>query len=88
VPDKAADAWVTTKVKSELATTKGISASDISVDTSDDLVTLSGNVSTAKEKLHAIRVAKRVKGVKSVNASGLTVAAESNSMPSPDKSGH
>ena len=32
VPDKAADAWITTKVKSEFATTKGVDATDISVD--------------------------------------------------------
>ncbi|OOG48110.1 BON domain-containing protein [Rhodanobacter sp. C01] len=75
VPDKAADAWITTKVKSEFGTTKGIKATDISVSTSDGVVTLSGNVATEKEKLHAERVAKNVKGVKNVDASGLTVSA-------------
>ena len=75
VPDKAADAWITTKVKSEFGTTKGIPATDISVATSDGVVTLTGNVVTAKEKMHAERVAKKVKGVKSVDASGLTVSA-------------
>lgn len=75
VPDKAADAWITTKVKSEFGTTKGIKATDISVATNDGVVTLSGNVTTEKEKLHAERVAKHVKGVKSVDASGLTVSA-------------
>lgn len=88
VPDKAADAWITTKVKSEFGTTKGIPATDISVDTSDGVVTLSGNVSTAKEKLHAIRAAKMVKGVKSVDASNLNIAAESKSMPSSAMSSH
>ncbi|MGY3040131.1 hyperosmotically inducible protein [Rhodanobacter sp. TND4EL1] len=73
VPDKAADAWITTKVKSEFGTTKGISATDISVETSDGVVTLSGTVSSAAEKTAAERVAKSVKGVKSVDASGLTV---------------
>jgi hyperosmotically inducible protein len=75
VPDKAADAWITTKVKSEFGTAKGIKATDISVTTSDGVVTLSGTVATAKEKMHAERVAKHVKGVKSVDASGLTVSA-------------
>ncbi len=88
VPDKAADAWITTKVKSEFGTTKGIPATDISVDTNDSMVTLSGNVGTAKEKLHAIRVAKMVKGVKSVDASNLHVAAESRALPSPETGGH
>ncbi|WP_158752764.1 BON domain-containing protein [Dyella sp. S184] len=75
VPDKAADGWITTKVKSEFGTTKGIHATDISVSTSDGVVTLTGNVATTKEKNHAMRVAKKVKGVKSVDASGLTVSA-------------
>lgn len=75
VPDKAADAWITTKVKSEFGTTKGVKATDISVETSDGVVTLSGTVATAKEKARAERVAKKVKGVKSVDASGLTVGA-------------
>lgn len=70
VPDKAADAWITTKVKSEFGTTKGIKATDISVETNDGVVTLSGHA-TASEKEHAVRVAQQVKGVKSVNASGL-----------------
>lgn len=88
VPDKVADAWITTKVKSEFGTTKGIPAADISVSTHDGFVTLAGNVSSAKEKFHAMRVAKMVKGVKSVDASGLNIAAEPRSKPMPDMHGH
>jgi hyperosmotically inducible protein len=76
VPDKAADAWITTKVKSEFGTTKGIKATDISVTTNDGVVSLSGTVATGKEKMRAERIAKRVKGVKSVDASGLNVTPE------------
>lgn len=75
VPDKAADAWITTKVKSEFGTTKGIKATNISVSTSDGVVTLSGKVASEVEKQHAERVAQLVKGVKSVEASGLTIGA-------------
>jgi hyperosmotically inducible protein len=75
VPDKAADAWITTKVKSEFGTTKGIPATDISVSTHDGVVTLSGMVASQAEKDHAKRVAQRVKGVKRVDSSGLTVDA-------------
>ncbi len=75
VPDKAADAWITTKVKSEFATTKGVDATDISVSTNDGVVTLSGHVGSAAEKMKAEQVAHAVKGVKSVDASGLTLAA-------------
>jgi hyperosmotically inducible periplasmic protein len=89
VPDKAADAWITTKVKSEFGTAKGVSASDISVETHDGVVTLSGNVASTREKMKAEHIARKVKGVKSVDASGLMVptgstnSMRSNSMP-PD----
>jgi hyperosmotically inducible periplasmic protein len=73
VPDKAADAWITTKVKSEFGTTKDVSATDISVSTNDGVVTLRGTVATQAEKARAERVAQSVKGVKSVDSSGLTV---------------
>ena len=81
VPDKAADAWITTKVKSEFGTTKGISATNISVSTHDGVVTLSGTVSSQAEKERAERVAQLVKGVKSVDSSGLTIGG----MPPTEK---
>ena len=74
VPDKTADTWITTKVKSELATTKNVKSSDISVTTMDGVVTLTGTASSSAEKAKVEGVAKKVKGVKSVDASGLTVA--------------
>jgi hyperosmotically inducible protein len=64
VPDKAADAWITTK---------GVTATDINVTTNDGVVTLTGNVQSSMEKNHAVRVARQIKGVKSVDASGLMV---------------
>jgi hyperosmotically inducible protein len=75
VPDKAADAWITTKVKSEFGTTNGVSATDISVSTNDGVVTLSGTVATQAEKTRAERLAQSVKGVKSVDSSSLTVSS-------------
>jgi hyperosmotically inducible protein len=81
VPDKAADAWITTKVKSEFGTTKGVSANDISVSTNDGVVTLTGTVATQDEKMRAQRVAQLVKGVKSVDTSGLLVGG----MPPAEK---
>ncbi|MGA0586165.1 BON domain-containing protein [Dyella sp. KRB-257] len=76
VPDKAADAWITTKVKSEFATTKGVDATDISVSTNNGVVTLSGHVGSSAEKAKAEQVARAVKGVRSVDTSGLTLAAD------------
>jgi len=78
VPDKAADAWITTKVKSEFGTTGGVSATDISVSTSDGVVTLSGTVASQAEKTRAEQIAQGIKGVKSVDSSGLTVGAAAN----------
>jgi hyperosmotically inducible protein len=75
VPDKAADAWITTKVKSELATAKGLKATNISVSTNDGVVMLTGTVATDNEKTRAMRVAELVKGVKSVQATGLSAGA-------------
>ncbi len=75
VPDKAADAWITTKVKSELATTKNMKDSDISVETNDSVVMLSGTVASNSEKTRAMKAAKSVKGVKKVDTSGLTISA-------------
>ncbi|RDJ00229.1 BON domain-containing protein [Dyella solisilvae] len=74
VPDKTADAWITTKVKSELATTKGIKSTDISVATMDGVVSLTGTATSATEKTKAEHVAMKVKGVKSVDSRGLTVS--------------
>jgi hyperosmotically inducible periplasmic protein len=74
VPDKTADAWITTKVKSELATTKNVKSTDISVATMDGVVTLTGTATSSAEKAKVEQVAKAVKGVKSVDASGLTVS--------------
>jgi hyperosmotically inducible protein len=75
VPDKAADAWITTKVKSEFGTTGGVSATDISVTTSEGMVMLSGTVASEAEKTRAKQLAQGVKGVKGVDASGLTVGS-------------
>lgn len=67
------DAWITTKVKSEFATTKGVDATDISVTTRQGHVMLSGTVSGESEITAAREVAMKVKGVKSVDTSGLKI---------------
>lgn len=65
------DTWITTKVKAELATTKGVDGSDVSVKTVDGVVTLTGDLPTGIAVKKAVAVAKSVKGVKDVDASGL-----------------
>jgi len=69
------DTWITTKVKADLLATENVSGLDIKVETVDGVVTLSGAVASKTQKDKAIAVAKQIKGVKSVEASGLTLAS-------------
>lgn len=66
------DAWITTKVKTELLTTKGIPSTDISVTTNNGVVTLTGVVDTKAQVSKSIACAKGIKGVQQVDASALT----------------
>jgi hyperosmotically inducible protein len=68
-------AWITTKVKSELGITEDVKAMDINVDTKDGMVTLTGVVATNAEVQKAVAAAKTVKGVRSVDASGLKASS-------------
>lgn len=65
------DAWITAKVKAELATTKGVDSNNISVTTVDGVVTLTGVQPTKLAVSKAIAVARGIKGVKDVDAAGL-----------------
>lgn len=65
------DAWITTKVKAELMTTKDIPSTDISVTTTNGTVTLSGVLDTKAQVQKSVAVAKAVKGVHSVDSSAL-----------------
>lgn len=65
------DTWITTKVKSELAATKGVSSMDIKVDTANGIVTLIGTQDTKLAIDKAVAVARGVKGVKDVDYSAL-----------------
>lgn len=69
------DTWITTKVKSDLLATDNVSGTDISVETKNGVVWLSGAVKTQAEHDKAVSVAKGIEGVKKVDASKLKVAA-------------
>lgn len=60
------DSWITTKVKSDLAVERDVSATNIRVKTVDGVVTLSGKASSQAEADKAIQVAGQIKGVRSV----------------------
>jgi hyperosmotically inducible protein len=65
------DTWITTKVKADLATTEGVKSTDISVETTNGTVTLIGVLESKTAVDKAIATAKGIKGVKSVDSSGL-----------------
>ena len=68
----AADAWITAKVKTALLREKGLESFDVSVETFDNQVLLSGFVDDAEQKRKALLVASGVEGVKDVK-DGLAV---------------
>ena len=61
------DAAITTKVKSQMAADKDVSAMDVSVSTEKGVVRLSGVVNSTAEKTRAEEIARSVAGVKSVD---------------------
>jgi len=57
------DAWITSKIKSEMVADKTVKARDITVNTSKGVVTLSGTVESWEESNKAAEIAHSVKGV-------------------------
>lgn len=66
-----ADAWITTKVKSNFFYSSNVSGSDIDVSTNAGIVTLKGKVNSGAERALAVELAENTRGVKSVNAKEL-----------------
>jgi hyperosmotically inducible protein len=67
ISDAAANARITAAVKARLSKELGLSAlGDISVDTTDGLVTLSGTVSSRDEINKAVKIAAETEGVRQV----------------------
>ena len=60
------DAGITTAVKSKLAADDTVKAYQVDVDTSNKVVTLSGDVETAAQKEHAVTIARNTDGVTDV----------------------
>jgi osmotically-inducible protein OsmY len=72
--EKVDDAWITTKVKTDLAKDSATKAHDIHVNTKSGVVVLTGTVASEAEKEKAEANAKSVKGVVNVE-NQLRVAA-------------
>ena len=60
------DAWITSKIKSEMIADKTVKARDITVNTAKGVVTLSGTVESWEESNKAAEIAHSVKGVTEV----------------------
>ena len=66
-----ADSWITTKVKSTYMYSSNVAGADISVNTDNGIVTLSGKVDSGAEQALAIELAQNIRGVKSVSSKQL-----------------
>jgi osmotically-inducible protein OsmY len=71
--DYVDDSVITTKVKSSFVADSTVSALDISVETSQGVVNLTGIVNSEKERDRAIQIAQETGGVRQVNARNLVV---------------
>lgn len=69
------DSWITTKVKSTLLYSSNVSGLDVDVKTQSGVVTLTGVLSSGAEKALAVELTENVRGVKRVEAGGLTFSA-------------
>jgi osmotically-inducible protein OsmY len=67
------DAWITSKVKSSFLYSRNLDGLNISVDTKNGKVSLSGNVQSKAEKQLAIETARNIRGVRGVDADALRV---------------
>ncbi|MHB1655750.1 MAG: BON domain-containing protein [Burkholderiales bacterium] len=69
---EASDAWITTKVKSDILANSLTKGFDVSVDTRHGIVYLKGHLASQAAVDHVKHIAESVHGVKSVDASDLT----------------
>jgi hyperosmotically inducible periplasmic protein len=70
------DTWITTKVKAELLANQDVSGLDISVETVNGVVTLSGDVGTQAEADRAVALAQSIEGVTRVDSSRINVTGD------------
>ncbi len=66
IGDVANDAMITSTLKTKLLADPDVAALKIDVDTTNGVVTLTGNVKTAAERDEALRITRETEGVKSV----------------------
>lgn len=69
------DSWITTKVKSEILTDNVSKGFNVTVKTLHGVVILSGSLASQDSVDHVKAIAAKVKGVKSVDTSGLAIGS-------------
>lgn len=67
------DTWITTKVKSSLLADSDVAGLDVSVETVNGVVRLSGDVESQAQIDRAVEIARDIEGVTNVESSDLTV---------------
>lgn len=67
------DTWITTKVKSSLLADSDVAGLDVSVETVNGVVSLSGDVESQAQIDRAIEITRGIEGVTSVESSNLTL---------------
>jgi hyperosmotically inducible periplasmic protein len=72
VSDPPPDAWITSRVKSSLQFTRGLGRTAFAVTTNHGIVRISGVVASKADRDLALQVAQDVRGVRQVDADGLT----------------
>lgn len=70
------DGWISAKVKSSLLMSAGVDGLDLTVETKEGQVTLGGAASSTGERDLAVEIAKDIKGVKGVDASGVRIGSD------------
>lgn len=70
------DAWITSKVKTQLLADDQVHGTEINVETKGNVVTLIGTAPTLAARTKAIEIAQATKGVRSVVATGLVVGPD------------
>jgi len=68
------DAWITSKVKTQFLADPDIKGLNITVETNNNVVTLSGIAQSNHNRQRAIEIARGTRGVASVNATRLQVS--------------
>lgn len=67
------DSWITAKVVSSLLYSSNVHGRDISVSTTEGIVSLSGTLGGGAERALAIELARSIRGVKDVDATALDI---------------